>query len=47
MVSQATKYSRRQSTTTNMTTIMVAKRIAAKLSREHQLLEFQLSETAA
>jgi len=26
---------------------MVAERIAAKLSREHQVLEFQLSETAA
>jgi len=32
---------------TNVTTIMVAERIAAKLSREYQLLQFQLSETAA
>ena len=32
---------------TNVTTIMVAERIAAKLSRDHPVLEFQLSETAA
>jgi choline dehydrogenase len=32
---------------TNVTTIMVAERIAAKLSGEDQILEFQLSETAA
>jgi choline dehydrogenase len=32
---------------TNVTTIMVAERIATKLSRKHPVLEFQLSETAA